>query len=250
MTFKKMPKAPFYLFIFSLTVFLVSCAPFKRMISPGSRMDQSAGILFPEDYSGPRVKVSLADFDIKAGKAGGDIGPAMRDLLAAMLSGTSRFTVVERQSPASEKQRQEAAPADTADSGGKTENKNADLIIAVTVTEFEPQSSGGASGVGAAGGVGSGLMGGLLGTSLNKAHMAVDVHIIDAQSSKVLAANRVRGQATEALSSDSPNSFVGSGYSGALSIYENTPMEKAIRFCLVEAVRYIADNVPQQYYKY
>jgi len=34
----------------------------------------------------------------------------------------------------------------------------------------------------------------------------------------------------------------------ALSGYANTPMEKAIRTCIIEAVRYISNSVPEKYY--
>jgi len=35
-----------------------------------------------------------------------------------------------------------------------------------------------------------------------------------------------------------------------LGAYANTPMEKAIRICIIEAVRYIAQVIPANYYKY
>jgi len=37
---------------------------------------------------------------------------------------------------------------------------------------------------------------------------------------------------------------------GGLSAYANTPMEKAIRVCIVEAVRYISQTISPAYYKY
>ena len=45
--------------------------------------------------------------------------------------------------------------------------------------------------------------------------------------------------------------FLGSwGLGGGLSMYKNTPMEKAIRICIIEAVKYIAQTIPPSYYKY
>ncbi|MBI5063842.1 MAG: hypothetical protein HZB87_10390 [Desulfatitalea sp.] len=41
-----------------------------------------------------------------------------------------------------------------------------------------------------------------------------------------------------------------SGMSGGLGAYAKTPMEKAIRTCIYNAVKYIVDNTPQQYLKY
>jgi curli biogenesis system outer membrane secretion channel CsgG len=45
--------------------------------------------------------------------------------------------------------------------------------------------------------------------------------------------------------------FFGSWALGVgLSGYANTPMEKAIRICIIEAVRYISQTIPANYYKY
>ncbi|MCX5703481.1 MAG: hypothetical protein NT066_03210 [Candidatus Omnitrophica bacterium] len=124
------------------------------------------------------------------------------------------------------------------------------LIITAAVTEFEPQASGGRAGVGGGGGVGSGILGGLLGAALNKAHMALDIRIVDASTSEVLIATRVQGQASD-IAGGIMGGFLGSwGLGGGLSAYANTPMEKAIRVCIIEAVRYISQATPASYYKY
>jgi len=39
---------------------------------------------------------------------------------------------------------------------------------------------------------------------------------------------------------------LGAGLSG----YANTPLEKAIRVCIIEAVKYISGSVPPGYFKY
>jgi len=98
--------------------------------------------------------------------------------------------------------------------------------------------------------VGSGVLGGLLGGALNKAHMALDIRIIDASSSEVLAATRVQGQASD-IAGGIGLGFLGNwGLGAGLSGYANTPMEKAIRVCIIEAVRYISQTISADYYKY
>jgi curli biogenesis system outer membrane secretion channel CsgG len=128
--------------------------------------------------------------------------------------------------------------------------KTADLIITAAVTEFEPQASGGRAGIGGGGGVASGILGGLLGAALNKSHMALDIRIIDASTSEVLAATRVQGQASDVSGAIMAGFFGGWGLGAGLSVYANTPMEKAIRVCIIEAVRYVAQTIPPTYYKY
>jgi curli biogenesis system outer membrane secretion channel CsgG len=105
-------------------------------------------------------------------------------------------------------------------------------------------------GIGAGGGVGSGILGGLLGASLNKAHMALDIRIIDTSTSEVLAATRVKGQATDVAGGFMAGFFGGWALGAGLGGYANTPMEKAIRVCIIEAVKYISQTTPANYYKY
>ncbi|MDD5255667.1 MAG: CsgG/HfaB family protein, partial [Candidatus Omnitrophica bacterium] len=136
--------------------------------------------------------------------------------------------------------------------GGPTRGKikTAELIITAAVTEFEPQALGGKAGIGGGGGVGSGILGGVIGGALNKAHMALDIRIVDTSTSEVLAATRVQGQATD-IAGGVGMGFLGSwGLGAGLSAYANTPMEKAIRICIIEAVKYISQSIPAAYYKY
>jgi curli biogenesis system outer membrane secretion channel CsgG len=85
---------------------------------------------------------------------------------------------------------------------------------------------------------------------MNKAHMALDIRIVDTSTSEVLAATRVQGQASD-VAGGFMAGFLGSwGLGGGLSAYANTPMEKAIRICIIEAVRYISQVIPPPYYKY
>jgi curli biogenesis system outer membrane secretion channel CsgG len=80
--------------------------------------------------------------------------------------------------------------------------------------------------------------------------MALDLRIIDASTSEVLASTRVQGQASD-VSGTFMMGFMGSwALGGGLGAYANTPMEKAIRICIIEAVRYIAQTIPANYYRY
>lgn len=207
-----------------LIILLTGCASLKSITQPAS-INKPAGIAVLPPYSGPKAKIAVPDFEVKVAKAGGEIGSGLREMLIGALINSARFKVVERQAGI------------------------ADLIISATVIEFAPQASGGRAGVGGGGGAGSGRLGGLLGTSLNKAHIALDIRITDAWTSKVINARRVQGQASD-ISGDNTGGFFGALAKGnALSIYVHTPMEKAIQVCMVETVRYISGAVPTDYYK-
>jgi curli biogenesis system outer membrane secretion channel CsgG len=175
-------------------------------------------------------------------------------MLVTALVNSNRFSVVERQELGAIMQEQELSVSGAAQQGAggpaRGKIKTADLIITAAVTEFEPQASGGAAGIGGGGGVGSGVLGGLLGAAMNKSHMALDIRIVDASTSEILASTRVQGQASDVAGGFMMGFMGGWALGGGLSAYANTPMEKAIRICIIEAVRYISQVIPANYYKY
>lgn len=237
--------------IISASLFLLGCATITQ---PTAQVDNTAGAAPLPAYSGPKARVAVAEFEVKAAKATFEIGSGLREMLITALVNSNRFSVVERQVLEAVMKEQEilTSGAGQKSSGGpeKGRLKAADLIITAAVTEFEPQASGGAAGIGGGGSVGSGIFGGLLGAALNKAHMALDIRIVDASTSEILAATRVQGQASD-IAGGIMSGFLGSwGLGGGLSMYANTPMEKAIRICIIEAVKYISQTIPASYYKY
>lgn len=236
--------------IFILALSLIGCASLMR---PTVQVDTTLGAAVLPPYSGPKARIAVADFDVKATKATSEIGSGLRGILVTTLINSNRFSVLERQALAAIMQEQELSTSGAAQQGSGPQRgkiKTADLIITVVVTEFEPQTSGGKAGIGGGGGAGSGILGGLLGAALNKAHMAVDIRIVDTSTSEVLATTRVQGQASDVAGSLMPGFFGGWALSGGLSAYANTPMEKAIHICIIEAVRYISQSIPTSYYKY
>ncbi|MFH0913593.1 MAG: CsgG/HfaB family protein [Candidatus Omnitrophota bacterium] len=219
-----------------------------------AKRGQVAGAAPLPAYAGDKARVAVADFEVKAAKATREIGSGVREMLVTALVNSKRFSVVERQELNAIKQEQQIAASADAQAGNsgpqKGKIKAADLIIAAAVTEFEPQTSGGRAGIGGGGGVGSGILGGLLGAALNKSHMALDIRIVDTATSEVLAATRVQGQASDVAGSIMGGFFGSWGLGTGLSGYANTPMEKAIRICIIEAVRYLSQTIPEKYYKY
>lgn len=240
-----------------LTAFMVLSAFFLNFnfvyaIQPTAQVDNNAGTAGMPPYNGPKAHIAVADFEVKAAKATNEIGTGLREMLVTALMNSNRFSVLERQVLKAVMQEQElaASGAGQPGSGPKRGNiKTADLVITAAVTEFEPRASGGAAGIGGGGGIGKGVLGVGLGGALNKAHMALDIRIIDASTSEVLASTRVQGQASD-VSGGIMAGFLGSwGLGASLSGYANTPMEKAIRVCIIEAVKYISQVIPANYYK-
>ena len=244
-------KKLFWFIAYGLVVIgLAGCA---TMLQPTAQVDNTAGVASLPPYSGPKARIAVADFEVKAAKATFEIGSGLREMLTTALINSNRFSVLERQALSAVMQEQELSASGAADAGGGPQRgkiKTADLIVTAAVTEFEPQASGGRAGIGGGGGVGSGILGGLLGAALNKAHMALDIRIVDTSTSEVLAATRVQGQASDIAGGIMVGFFGSWGLGVGLSAYANTPMEKAIRVCIIEAVRYISQTIPANYYKY
>ena len=203
-----------------LILSLTGCAVLDKPV-------QFIGQAFFPAYSGSKAAIIVADFEIKAAKATADAGSGLQDMLIARLNKTNRFLII--------------SPKDNT-------GKNAKLIIATEVVDFEPRASGGSEGVGGGGSASSGTLGSLLGVTGNKSTIALNIRIVDTASSKVLVSGRVSGQAAD-TGFASRSRHRGSVLNEGLSAYTDTSMGEAINKCIVEAVEYIVQNVPASYYK-
>lgn len=240
--------------IVTIGFLLSGCAGMDSMMQPQAQVDNNAGTQAMPPYNGPRARIAIADFDVKAAKAGGAIGGGLREMLVTALVNSQRFSVVERQVLNAVMQEQELGASGAGSGVGgaaRGQIKTADLIITAAVTEFEPNASGGGVGIGGGGSAEGALLGGLLGGMMNSAHMAIDIRILDASTTEILASTRVQGKAKD-FAAGFMAGVLGSsgGLGGGLSLYANTPMEKAIRVCIIEAVKYISQATPANYYKY
>jgi len=188
-------------------------------------------------------RIAVGDVEVKAAKATMDVGSGIRQMLILALANNHRFAVIEFPGPLSASKAQHDSPASRPVPTGKTHPLDPDVIIGLSIEEFEPEASGGNAGVGGGGVAANGLLGGLLSNSSNAAHIALDIRIIDASSHEVLTSGRVQGQAYSMAEGFMSNLFGRHGLKGGLAIYANTPMERALRLCIIEAVRFISQNI-------
>ncbi len=237
-------------FLFSSLVLLFGGCQRLGIAVKGGRSESKAGVIPLPAYSGPKARIAVAAFEVKSEENDAETGAALRDLLLSGIVNSGRFAVLDlpavQETPTGGVNG--ALPAGLKDK----QLPSADLIITVSVNEFEPQASGGREGLGGGGGVSSGVLGGLLGASVNKAHVALEIRIVNAANSEVVASNKVQGQASDSDVSIKSSAGTPEGWilGGGLSRYSGAPMENAIRSCMVEAVRYIVQAVPANYYKY
>ncbi|MDL1961294.1 MAG: CsgG/HfaB family protein [Deltaproteobacteria bacterium] len=236
-----------YLILFSiLSLVIVSCAPTARVTSGGG---PTIGQAQAESYSGPKARIAVSRFKDKTAKGyySGKIGVGMVDMLTTALFNTNRFIVLERQTVQDVLAEQDLGASGRIQPGteapiGKIEG--AELLVVGAVTEFEPHSAGGGAGLG--GIIGGGPFGAIT-AAFKKAHIAIDLRIVDAKTSRILAATSVEGSATDV---GGMFGILGGSVGGGLGGYQNTPTEKAIRVCLKEAVNWITSQTPAQYYRH
>lgn len=213
-----------------------------------------------ERYDGPKARIAVARFTDKSGKGqAAGIGDGMSDMLSTALFQSGRYIVLERQALQDVISEQDLGASgrirsETAAAIGQIEG--AEILVTAAITEFEPGSSGGEAGVGVAGERGEGisnlagrLFGNVLGKvagSMQSSHIALDMRLIDTRTSRIVAAGSVKGEATDIAGL---GSVAGGGLSGELSGYSKTPMEKAIRLAIQNAVQFVVAQTPAQYYR-
>ncbi|MDD5255215.1 MAG: CsgG/HfaB family protein, partial [Candidatus Omnitrophica bacterium] len=85
-------------FVFTFAIFIVGfCLEAQAGLGPSAQVDNTAGAAALPPYSGPKARIAVADFDVKAAKAGGAIGSGLREMLVTALINSNRFSVLERQ---------------------------------------------------------------------------------------------------------------------------------------------------------
>ncbi|MDY6843672.1 MAG: CsgG/HfaB family protein [Thermodesulfobacteriota bacterium] len=229
------------------------CTSLEQYTQPQAEAVSTVPASLPP-YSGPKARIAVRRFDVRAARAHYAIGDGLRDMLATSLVQSQRFSVVERQELGSVLEEQElcasgAVEKSTQVARGKI--KGADLIIVGAVTEFEPGASGGKVGVGGGGGVGGALLGAVVRGAMNKAHLAIDLRIINTTTSEIINVAKIEGEAKDIKMGGIAGAFFGGGaLGGGLSSYAKTPMEKAIRVCIGKATEYLSQSIPHEYYKY
>jgi curli biogenesis system outer membrane secretion channel CsgG len=217
----------------------------------GPSIDQAQG----EAYDGPKARVAVSQFKDKTGKGWwtGAIGDGMADMLATALFHSNRYIVLERQTVSDVLREQDLGAAGRIQKGTEApigQIEGAELLITGAVTEFEGAASGVGGGIGGIGGTAGRVLGGIAG-GLKKAHMAIDMRVIDTRTSRIVAATSIEGEATDfALGGALAGAGSGGALGGALGGWSKTPTEKALRICIQEGVKFIVSKTPQTYYHY
>jgi curli biogenesis system outer membrane secretion channel CsgG len=229
---------------------LSACAQDSAQIT--SAGGQTIAAAQADAYNGPKARIAVSEFEDKMSTSGlyrAEYGRGMSDMLTSALFQTNRFIVLEREKVQAVLAEQNFGASgrvkkETAAAVGEIEG--AELMITAAVTGFDP---GVASEEGTLGQFESKL--GALGSmipesySYKKAHIAIDLRVIDTRTARVVAATSVEGSASGFSTARSSGSGV---LGGALTSFSKTPMETAIREMIRKAAEFIAAQTPQSYY--
>lgn len=215
------------------------------------------------NYQGPRANIAVGDFRVKARGGTQYIGDGLREMLATALFESLRFNVLDRMDPKGLTAEQKLSYSKMAAAGSPklgAQMEVAELMMYGTVTEFEAE----AAGAGLKAEVpttwdsaqikaGSGALKG------KKAHMAIDIRVVDVASGRLVAARRIAGSAASYMATFGVD-FEGRVSShgkkhrlrtpATLGAFKNTPMELAIRDCIYRSVIYATQSVPLQYFRH
>lgn len=170
------------------------------------------------------------------------ISSGIKEMLVSELVNCNRFLVYERENL----DVLLAEQALSADSKAKIkeELEGVELFIFGALTEFSATSQGGEVSVPVP------IMGKTFDTKIGykKAHVAMDLRIVDTRTGRIVAVTTVKGSATdigflttERTTSELPTTLEG---------YQNTPVEAAIRKMIKAATNYIVTKTPKDYYHY
>ncbi len=201
-------------------------------------------------YSGPKARIAVGSFEVKAGKAYGRIGDGMQEMLIDSLFKTNRFIVLEKAAVEELKGEYELGESGwAADAPEKGTFETADILLTGAITAFEPdyQGKGG-------GGIVIPIplkIGGGLKIEKKEAYIAASIRLVDVRTRRIIKTGTVEG-----YSSKSSLGVIGGGLIGGVALgagfesYQNTPMEKAVMVMLDNAIGEIVSSVPADYYRY
>ena len=252
------------------------CAELMNPTKVTSTSPQTVAQAQREPALGPKARLAVMSFENKTGthyqtqvkssvfggtvSQGDPIGDGMSEQIVTALVQTNRFIVLERQAVQDILKEQELGASgrvktETAAQIGEVEG--AEFLIYGAVTEFTAQQAEIGGGVGTqagstlgtimTGGLGGGLVGGVIGglaekvftAGMSQDHVAIDIRLVDAKTGRIVNATSVEGKPRDieaGIGGLFGNTLIG------LSGSYKTPIQKAVRACIINAVNWVGAN--------
>jgi curli biogenesis system outer membrane secretion channel CsgG len=205
----------------------------KTMLWCGLALLAAGSLPATVEARGERPTVAVLEFDNQSGAGWwrGGVGWELAGMLSNELSAAGSFKVLERDSIQAvlEEQNMAASGRIAAGTGAKMGKiTGAQYLITGTVTAYEEDTSSTGGGI-SFGGVS-------LGGKSEKAYLAVDLRVINAETGEIDYARTIEGHAKGGGMSIG---LYKGGFGGSLASENKTPAGKAIRAALVEITDYL-----------
>ncbi|MFH2035556.1 MAG: CsgG/HfaB family protein [Candidatus Zixiibacteriota bacterium] len=201
-------------------------------------------------YQGNKARITVGTIKDKA-SCSSDVAAAVGEMLSSALANNDKFIVLASQEEVGELIDEiELGQSEYIEDGRGADKglmEGADVLITGAVTGFEPDA-GGSGGV--LGGLKKSALG-KIGASKKTATIMMEIKLIDIRTRRI-----IKSMSVDAKSTKWKASAAGAGWTenvilgGALGVYSNEPMEKAIREVLRKSVEEIEKSMPKDYYRY
>lgn len=158
-------------------------------------------------------------------------GSELSDMLTSELSSTKKFKLLERkeiEKVISELRFGESGLVDPSTKSRLGKIKGAQYLVMATVSSFEENTSKKGGGIS--------FMGFGVGASAAKAYIAVDLKVVDVETSEVIETRTIEAT-SESTSHALSGGFMGIG--GNVEKEQKTPVGKAIRACVINIAEYL-----------
>ncbi len=204
-------------------------------------------------YKGSKARIAVASFTCGAAKCNSIMGADLSDMLATALLQTGKFVVLEGGEGLKTMSLGQVGYVQQEDKVLQVDLKEgADILVIGTITAFEPKAliiektkaeEGKTRRTRRKGRV---RVLKRIKKGKKGAYIATDIKLIDTRTGHVINATTVEGASCWKVAGITETIPLGDSF----SVYKNTPMEKAIRVMLSNAVNAITQMVPKSYYRY
>lgn len=195
-----------------------------------------SSVVYAEDA--PRVAVLRFTNNSNASWWRSGTGGELSDMLTNELAGTKKFKVLERREVdkvVSELKFGESGLVDPSTKSQLGRIKGAQYLITATVSSFEEDSAKKGGGVS--------FMGFSIGGGKAKAYIAVDLKVVDVETSEVVDTRTIEAN-SDSTSLNLSGSFMGIG--GHTENKDKTPAGKAIRACVINIADYLTCSMVEK----
>jgi outer membrane protein OmpA-like peptidoglycan-associated protein/curli biogenesis system outer membrane secretion channel CsgG len=209
------------------------------------------GITDKVTYQGNKARITVGTIKSKADDCDYEMAAAIGEMLSTALANCEKFIVLASQEEVGELIDEiELGESEYVEEGRGADKglmEGADVLITGAVTGFEPEASGGG---GALGGLKKKAFG-KVGLESKTATILIDLKLIDIRTRRVIKAMSLEGKSSSWAADVAGGGFVEDvALGGAMGVFSNQPMEKAVREVLAKAVEKISKDIPDEYYRY